>query len=71
MDSNMKILEQPSYENLYRFVIEYADGIIATSADANPAILEYARSRGKRVLDYVEGEDSAIFDSYKRFYDEL
>lgn len=71
MDSNMKILEQPSYENLYRFVIEYADGIIATSADANPAILEYARRRGKRVLDYVEGEDSAIFDSYKRFYDEL
>ena len=35
MDSNMKILESPSYENLYRFVIEYADGIVVTSPNAD------------------------------------
>ena len=71
MDSNMKILENPSYENLYRFVIDYADGIIATSAAASPTLLEYARSRGKKVLDYMKGDAKDIFDNYKRFYDEL
>ena len=71
MDSNMKILEEPSYQNLYRFVIDYADGVIVTSADADPEIVEYARSRGKKVLDYAEGEAKEVFDKYKRFYDEL
>ena len=71
MDSNMKILEEPSYENLYRFVIGYADGVIATSADADASILEYARANGKKVLEYEDVEDSVKFDNYKRFYDEL
>ena len=71
MDSAMKILEEPSYENLYRFVIDYADGIIVTSADADPAILEYARGAGKKILEYAEGDQKEIFDNYKKFYDEL
>ncbi|MBQ5738302.1 MAG: glycogen/starch synthase [Alistipes sp.] len=71
MDSSMKILEQPSYENLYRFVIDYADGVIVTSPDADPTLVEYARSAGKKVLDYKEGDEKEIFDNYKRFYDEL
>lgn len=71
MDSNMKILEDASYENLYRFVIDYADGVIVTSADADTSLVEYARTKGKKVLDYEEAEDSVKFDNYKRFYDEL
>ena len=71
MDSKMSVLEEPSYENLYRFVIDYADGVIATSANADPAVLEYARSNGKRVLEYAEGDAKEIFDNYKKFYDEL
>ena len=71
MDSSMKILEEPSYQNLYRFVIEYADGIIVTSPDADKELVNYARNAGKKVLDYVEGDEKEIFDNYKRFYDEL
>lgn len=71
MDSSMKILEEPSYQNLYRFVIEYADGIIVTSPDADKELINYARNAGKKVLDYVEGDEKEIFDNYKRFYDEL
>ncbi len=72
MDSSMKILEEPSYQNLYRFVIDYADGVIVTSADADASLVEYAHNAGKKVLDYVEGDDDkAVFDNYKRFYDEL
>ena len=71
MDSSMKILEEPSYQNLYRFVIEYADGIIVTSPDADKELVNYAHNAGKKVLDYVEGDEKEIFDNYKRFYDEL
>ena len=71
MDSAMKILETPSYENLMRFVIDYADGVVLTSANVDSDLVEYARSRGKKVLDYMEGEQKDVFDNYKRFYDEL
>ena len=71
MDSNMKILENPTYENLYRFVIDYADGIIATSPNADAAVLEYAKSCGKKVLEYQECEEKEFFDNYKKFYEEL
>ena len=71
MDSNMKILEEPSYQNLYRFVIDYADGVIVNSPNADAEIVEYARNCGKKVLDYQCGDDKEVFDNYKRFYDEL
>jgi starch synthase len=71
MDSAMKILEEPSYENLYRFVIEYADGIIATSPNASQEVLEYAKSRGVKVLEYQECDEVEYFDNYKKFYEEL
>lgn len=71
MDSSMKILEEPSYENLSRFVMEYADGVIVTSKNADAALVEYARNSGKKVLDYMEGDEKEIFDNYKRFYDAL
>jgi starch synthase len=64
-------LEEPSYQNLYRFVIEYADGIVVTSPNADQEVVEYARSRGKKILDYQAGDSKEVFDNYKRFYDEL
>jgi starch synthase len=71
MDSNMKILENPTYENLYRFVIDYADGIVVTSPNADATVLEYAKSRGKKILEYQECEEKEFFDNYKKFYEEL
>ena len=71
MDSAMKVLEEPSYENLYRFVIEYADGVVVTSENANRELVEYARSRGKVVLDYQECDSKELFDNYEKFYGEL
>ena len=71
MDSSMKILEEPTYENLYRFVIDYADGVVATSENADASLLEYAREKGKKVLDYQAGDDKEVFDNYKLFYDQL
>ena len=71
MDSSMSILSDPSYENLYRFVIEYADGIVVTSPNADKDLVEYARQAGKMILDYSVGDAKEVFDNYKKFYDEL
>lgn len=71
MDSSMKILEEPTYENLYRFVIDYADGIVVTSANANKELVEYARGRGKQILDYQECDPKEFFDNMYKFYEEL
>ena len=71
MDSSMSILSDPSYENLYRFVIEYADGIVVTSPNADKELVEYARQAGKKILDYSDGDAKEVFDNYKKFYDEL
>lgn len=70
-DENLEILDTPSYENLYRFVIDYADGIVVASADADPALVEYARGSGKPMLEYRRPDDEDFFDNYNRFYEEL
>ena len=71
MDSSMSILGEPSYENLYKYVIEYADGVIVTSPNANQELVEYARQASKKILDYTDAEPKEVFDNYKKFYDEL
>lgn len=70
-DENLSILATPSYENLYRFVIDYADGIVVASDKADDALVEYARQSGKPMLEYADPESAEFFDNYNRFYEEL
>ena len=70
-DKNLSILETPSYENLCRFVMEYADGIIAASPDVDARVLELARTSGKPMLEYRAPEEEGFFDTYNRFYEEI
>lgn len=70
-DEKLSILSTPSYENLYRFVIDYADGITVASPKASPELVEYARQSVKPVLEYREPDEEDFFDNYNRFYEEL
>ena len=70
-DKNLAILDTPSYENLCRFVMEYADGVVAASPDVDPKVLEIARAGGKPMLDYQSPEAADFFDNYNRFYEAL
>lgn len=70
-DEKLQDLTTPSYENFYRFVIDYADGIVVASESASPALVEYARASGKPMLEYQSEEEAEFFDNYNRFYDEL
>ncbi|MBQ3209133.1 MAG: glycogen/starch synthase [Alistipes sp.] len=71
VDENISIIDNPSYENLYRFVMSQVDGVIAGSAAVDAKFLDEARAAGKKVLDYVSPEQDGFYDNYTRFYDEL
>lgn len=71
VDENISIIDNPSYENLYSFVMSQVDGVIAGSAAVDTALLDQARAAGKRVLEYVSPEEEQFYDNYSRFYDEL
>ena len=68
-DKNLAILDTPSYENLCRFVMEYADGVVAASPDVDPKVLDMARASGKPMLEYQSPEAEDFFDNYNRFYE--
>lgn len=70
-DEKLEDLTLPSYENLYRFVIDYADGIVVSSANADKELVEYARQSGKPILEYQDPAAEECFDNYNRFYENL
>ena len=70
-DKNLSILSAPSYENLCRFVMEYADGIIAASPRVDAKVLDLARRCGKPMLEYRSPEEEGFFDTYNRFYEDI
>ena len=71
VDENISIIDNPSYENLYSFVMSQVDGVIAGSAAVDTALLDQARAAGEKVLEYVSPEEEQFYDNYSRFYDEL
>lgn len=70
-DENISIIDTPSYENLYSFVMSHIDGVVAGSASVDPKLLEQAEAAGKRVLGYHSPEEEGFYENYTRFYDEL
>lgn len=70
-DENLSILDEASYENLYRFVIGYADGVVIASAGVDAAVADIARASGKPVMEYQSPEEEGYYDNYNRFYEEI
>ncbi len=71
-DENLKNLSTPSYENLMRFVIDYADGVVLASEGVNPEVAEYAEAGGKPLMRLdKEADEKQVFDNYKLFYEGL
>ncbi len=64
-DDNIDILSDPSYENLYKFVISYADGVVIASENVNSNVVEYARAAGKKILEYQKIDTEKMNDEDK------
>lgn len=70
-DSNLSLLDSPTYENLYRSVINHVDGLIEGSMNANKELVSYAESLSKPVLKYQSPDEDGFYDNYNRFYESL
>jgi starch synthase len=73
-DPKLKILDDPSYENLMKLVIDYADGVVVeeTLDDVGLRLVDYAQKAGKPVLDWDGDRQSVQYmDVYHTFYNEL
>ena len=69
-DENLKILDHPSYQNLQRFVMNYADGIVFASETVDTEAAAHARRSGKPILEY-QAPTAEGFDNYNTFYEKL
>jgi starch synthase len=71
-DPRLEILDLPSYENLMKLVIDYADGVVVEEPLDNTGLVDYARQKGKKVLDWDGDRTGAQYmDVYHKFYDEI
>ncbi len=67
--SDLKLLENPSFENLTKFAISYSDAIIIGSENINENITKYIKSSKLPVMDYPGSEDYE--QRYNEFFDSL
>jgi starch synthase len=71
-DQKLQILDHPSYENLMKLVIDYADGVVIEEKLDDGALVDHIRRIGKPLLDWDGDRGSAHYmEAYHNFYDEL
>ena len=71
-EEDLKVLgESVSVNDLHKLAIDFSDGLILSSDNIAPEVLEYAKTSGKPILGYSENGQEGFFDSYANFYTEL
>lgn len=65
----IKFLKNPTYANIQKSALDFADGIVFASPKVNSDIETYARSLNKPILEY-QGEENYV-DAYNEFYDKV
>ncbi len=66
---DVKTLDEPSYENMSKLGIEYADAVIQGSETINPSLAEHIQKTDKLFLNYQPEE--TYIDAYNDFYDKV
>jgi starch synthase len=68
-DEDVKLLDEPTYENMSKLAIGYADAVIQGSEKIDPILAEYIKAKEKLFLNYQSGE--TYIDAYNDFYDRV
>ncbi len=66
---DVELIQEPTFVNISKLAVKYADAVIQGSAIINPEILDFARSNNDLFLDY-QSEETYI-DAYNSFYDKV
>ena len=62
----VKVLEQPSYNNIMKVAIDHSDALIIGSQDIPEELDGYLKASEKPVLDFKEKDEFA--EAYTEFY---
>ena len=68
---NLSLLENPTYENFAKFVINYTDGVILETRNPDPEITDYLKKNGKPFLEYQDKTTTEYLDNYQAFYNKI
>lgn len=68
-ENDVKLIDEPSYENMSKLAIEYADAVIQGSETISPNLAEYIQAKEKLFLNY-QSEETYI-DAYNDFYEKV
>ena len=66
---DVSILDDASIINLHKHAINYSDGVIQSSSDILPEVLDYVKSSGKLFMQYPGKENYE--ESYRQFYEQF
>ena len=69
-DEDTEILKDPSFVNVTKQAINFADAIIIGSENINPEIEEYLKTIDKPILQYQDDEETYV-KAYSDFYDKI
>jgi starch synthase len=68
-ESDLKVVEDPSYLNYCKLAINMSDGIIAGSKQIHTDVMKYVEKSKKPFLPYQNSE--TYVDAYSLFYDQV
>ena len=68
-EDDVELIDEPSYENMSKLAIDYADAVIQGSETINPNLTKYIQAKEKLFLNY-QSEETYI-DAYNDFYDKV
>ena len=68
-NEDVKILAQPSFENLSTLALDMSDAAIIGSAEINKSVQKYIKTIKKPVLEYKA--EAEYINAYSDFYDEI
>lgn len=68
-ESELQVINSPSYENMCKLAINLSDGVIYGSEKIHPAVKKYVEQVDKPLLSYYPDED--YINVYSEFYDNI
>jgi starch synthase len=66
---DVKVIHEPTYVNVNKLAVNFADGIIKATESINPEVEAYIKASGKLNLGYQPKE--TYIDAYNEFYNQI
>ncbi len=70
-ESVLSRVEDPTYENVMKMVIDHADAVVIEAQKLPPGLAEYVEASGKPVLRGETKDTNAYLNSYQKFYEDI